>query len=112
MQIFPSQLHIQIWIIHLAVPSSWPCISFSNWEIFSCSGLDESYTALEQALKDNQELQKEQADSLKWVAEWEKRNKNLEGEVNQLKKKLKYAEQLEEQNFRLTTEERSRVVEA
>jgi len=29
----------------------------------------------------------------------------LEREVNQLKKRLKYAEQLEEQNFRLATEE-------
>jgi len=148
-------------------------------------GLDESYTALDQALKDNQELQRKQADSLKRVAELEKRNKelrvnlakketevthlrheltassgpastlstdseryytphsslsenggehrglvqvgapdsdillrlqndnvakdgtikNLEGEVNQLKKRLKYAEQLEEQNLRLITEE-------
>ena len=148
-------------------------------------GLDESYTVLDQALKDNQELQRKQAEALKRVAELEKRNKelraivakkeaevarlhselvassgppstlstdseryhtpysslsenesehrglvqvgstdsnillrlqkdnegkddtikSLEGEVNQLKKRLKYAEQLEEQNFRLTTEE-------
>jgi len=145
-------------------------------------GLDESYSALDQALKDNQELQRKQAEALKRVAELEKRNKELkaivvkkeaemarlhselvasswpastlstdseryhtpysslseneselrglfqvdsdillrlqkdnatkddtikilEGEVNQLKKKLKYAEQLEEQNVQLTTEE-------
>jgi len=148
-------------------------------------GLDESYTALDQALKDNQELQKKQAEARKRVAELEKRNKelrvnlakkeaevthlrheltassgpastlptdggryytphsslsekgsehrglvqvgatdsdallrlqkdnatkddaikSLDGEVNQLKKRLKFAEQLEEQNFRLITEE-------
>jgi len=148
-------------------------------------GLDESYTALDQALKDNQELQRKQSEALKRVGELEKRNKelrvnlaakeaevthlrheltassgpastlstdseryytphsslsenggehrglvqvgapdsdillrlqkdnegkddtikSLEGEVNQLKKRLKYAEQLEEQNFRLITEE-------
>jgi len=143
-------------------------------------GLDESYSALDQALKDNQELQRKQAEAQKRVAELEKRNKelrvnlakkeaevihlhheltssgpasilsthseryhtpyaslsengsehqglvqvsdallrlqkdniakddtikSLEGEVNQLKKKLKYAEQLEEQNLLLTTEE-------
>jgi len=145
-------------------------------------GLDESYTALDQALKDNQELQWKQAEALKRVAELEKRNKelkanlatketevthlrhdltassgpastlstdsdipygslsengserrglvqvgapdsdvllrlqrdiyikddtikSLEGEVNLLKKRLKYAGQLEEQNLRLITEE-------
>ena len=40
-------------------------------------GLDESYTALDQALKDNQELQRKQAEALKRVAELEKRNKEL-----------------------------------
>jgi len=148
-------------------------------------GLDESYTALDHALKDNQELQRKQAEALKRVAELEIRNKelkvnlakkeaevthlrheltasfgptstlstdsgryhtpysspsenesehralvevgatdfdillrlqmdndskddtikSLEGEVNLLKKRLKYVEQLEEQNLRLTTEE-------
>ena len=159
--------------------------SYKNTVIHDSSpekdGLDESYSALDQAMKDNQDLQKKQAEALKRVAELEKRNKelkanlamkeaevthlrheltassgpastlstdseryhtpygslsengsehrglvqvsdallrlqkdnvakddtikSLEGEVNQLKKKLRYAEQLEEQNLLLTTEE-------
>jgi len=47
-------------------------------------GLDESYSALDQALKDNQELQRKQSEALKRAGESEKRNKELK--VNLAKK--------------------------